>query len=85
MYNSSMKIDPNLMPISKAILTWRKKQPSIVKKTVLGWIKDGLVEEVIETHGHTDWHFIPKKEVQRVLKLIPKDWKQGQPMLKRPE
>jgi len=85
LYNLDVKNDPNLVPISRAISTWRKKQPSIVKITVLGWIKDGLVKEVVEDHGHLKWHFIPKKEVSRVLKLIPTDWVQGQPMLKRPE
>ena len=84
MYNWLMKIDPKLVPISKAILEWREKQPSITKKTVLAWISDGLIEEVIKKHGFLNWHFIPRKEVDRVFKALPTEWKQGQVMLPRP-
>jgi len=85
----TMKNDAGTVSISYAIKRWREKHPSLVKKTVLSWIDDGLIECRKEKHGFTHWHTFTKKEVERVYKLLkPKtalgqDWRQ-QGLLPRP-
>ena len=84
MYILDMKNDANLVPISKAISMWRKKRPSLVKKTVLQWVEAGLVSEVVEVHGHAEWHTFTKAEVRRVHKLLKATEEFGVTVFPRP-
>lgn len=85
LYIFDMKNEAKNWPISKALSKWREKQPSLVKKTVLDWIEDGLIDTVMETHGIFKWHTFTKEEVMRVYRLLRTDWKPGEPVLPRPE
>lgn len=69
--------------LNAALKRWREKHPSLVKKTVLSWIEDGLVSCVLEPHGHTEWHTFAPKEVERVYKLLRADAKLGEAVLPR--
>lgn len=76
-----MKKPSKNMSISKAILKWREKHPSLVKLTVMGWIKSGKVNAIQEKHGFLmHWKFSPV-EVERVYRLLKTDWKQGKAAL----